>query len=278
MLAYLEQVFGDSNRRRNAEHKFWYLHQTGNFNTFWTEFLRLSVELDRNEATLISNLTHKLLVEMRLQLINGDEEPTDLFQYSERCRRVYQGLQEIARAKALEESIGECVVTEVVAPVPRFNTKPMTIRTAKSSHQPVISERDQLMKEGRCFSCREVGHRTIDCPSKKQLTIEQKPKNKLAVSRMIVQKLEPKKSRTIVLKAIVPRAKEPHVNKNPLIVSSSSLSGDFFAEKVLVAPCTLGNNGEIRTTVLLDTGATGYSFVNPAMARCICDKLVIEPI
>ena len=86
MFAYLKRVFGDSNRRQNAEYEFRYSHQTGNFNTFWAEFLRLSVELDQNKATLISDLTHKLSVEIRLQLINGDEEPTDLFQYSEQNR------------------------------------------------------------------------------------------------------------------------------------------------------------------------------------------------
>ena len=284
MLAYLERVFGDSNRRRNAEYEFRYLHQTGDFNTFWAEFLRLSIKLDRNEATLISDLTHKLSVEMRLQLINGDKEPTDLFQYSERCRRVYQGLQEITRAEALEESMEQSVV---VAPTPtqKVGTR-STIRTAKSSRQPVISEKDQLMKEGRCFSCREVGHRTMDCPSKKKLTIEQKPRNELTVSRMVVQELKPKESRTVVLEAIAPRAEESHAEprakeplaEKPFIVSSSSLPGDLFAEKALVASCMLGNNGEIKTTALLDTGATGYSFVDPAMARRVCDDLAIEPI
>ena len=63
-----------------------------------------------------------------------------------------------------------------------------------------------------------------------------------------------------------------------LIVSSSTLPGDFFAEQVLLATCTLGNNNEIKTTALLDTGATGYSFVNPSMACRVCDKLHIEPV
>ena len=104
---------------------------------------------------------------------------------------------------------------------------------------------------------------------------------------MVVQELNPKKSHTVVLEAIAPLAeelhagpcaKEPHVDEKPWIVSSSSLPGDFFAEEALVAPCTLGNNSEIRTTALLDTGATGYSFVDPVMAQRICDDLLIEPI
>ena len=172
-------MFGDSNRRQNAEYKFRYLHQEGqDFNTFWAEFLRLSIELDRNKTTLISNLTHKLLLDIRIQLINRDK-PTDLFEYAERCRRVYQGLKEIAHVEALERSMEECV-DEVVAPVPRFRLT--TIQTAKSSCHPVTSKKDQLMKEGRCFSCREVGHRTMDCPSQRKPIDKRKPRNKIAVS------------------------------------------------------------------------------------------------
>ena len=220
---------------------------------------------------------------MRLQLINGDEEPTDLNAYAERCQRVYQGLKEIAHAEALERSMEECV-EEVIAPVPRF--RPTTIRTARSSRYPVTSEKDQLMKEGRCFLCREVDHRTMDCPSEQKAIDKRKPRIKLAVSRMVVQKAKPKESRTVVLQAKAlcaeelhaePRAEESFIEKS-LIVLSSSLPGDFFAEEALVAPCTLRNNGEIKTTALLDTGATGYSFVDPVMARRVCDNLAIEPI
>ena len=66
MLAYLERVFRDSNKRWNAKYKVQYLRQTSDFNTFWAEFLQLSIELDQNKATLISNLTHKLLLDVQV--------------------------------------------------------------------------------------------------------------------------------------------------------------------------------------------------------------------
>ena len=47
MLAYFERVFGDSNRRANAETKFRDLQQDRkDFNTFFAEFQRLAIELD----------------------------------------------------------------------------------------------------------------------------------------------------------------------------------------------------------------------------------------
>ena len=181
-------------------------------------------------------------------------------------------------------------VVVALTPTPRFSTRPTTIQTARSSRHLVTSERDQLMKKERCFSCREVGHRIMDCLSK------QKPRSELSVSRMTIQKSEQKESRTKELQAEAPRAEKPsewnptnkpivsHIavqeseQKKPLIVSSSTLPGDFSAEEALVISCTLGNNDEIKTTALLDTGATGYSFVDPAMARHVCDELQIEPI
>ena len=83
-------------------------------------------------------------------------------------------------------------------------------------------------------------------------------------------------------------AKKPHTTKpcaakleveeKPLIVLSSSLPGNFFAEKALIPLCLLRNNGKIITTALLNTKATEYFFVDPAMAHRICDELQIEPI
>ena len=61
-------------------------------------------------------------------------------------------------------------------------------------------------------------------------------------------------------------------------MSSFSLPDDFFAKKALVALCLLGNNSEIKTIVLLNTGAIRYSFVDPAITHCVCNKLEIKPI
>ena len=267
MLAYLECVFGDSNRRENAEYEFRILRQTGDFNIFWAEFLWLSIELDRNKSTLISNLTDKLSLDMQFHLINGDKQPTDLLKYAKRCQHVYQKLKDLARAEAeaFEESMEECVVAKTL-PIQKINIS--TIRTAKSSRHPVTTKRDRLMKKGRCFSCKEVGHQTMICPNK------QKPTSELAVSPMTIQESKPCGK---AFRAELPRVEKP-LAEEPLIVSASSLPGNFFAEEALVTLCILGNNNKIETTALLDTRATGYSFVDLSMAQRICDDLLIEPI
>ena len=67
-------------------------------------------------------------------------------------------------------------------------------------------------------------------------------------------------------------------SKKLLIVSSSSLPGDFFAKEPLVIFCMIETRNEIKTTVLLDTGAIGYLFIDLLMIRFVCNKLQIESI
>ena len=174
MLTYLEHVFGNSNRHQNAQYKFWILHKEGqDFNSFWAKFFRLLIELDWNKSILISNLTFKLSYKVQQQLINEDKQLTNLFKYAKCCQCVYQKLKGLARAKVLEESMEQNVV---VAPTPihKISTK-VTIRIAKSGCQPVLSEKDQLIKKRKCFLCRKVGHKTMDCLSKRKLTSQQTP-------------------------------------------------------------------------------------------------------
>ena len=56
-----------------------------------------------------------------------------------------------------------------------------------------------------------------------------------------------------------------------LIVLSSLLPDNIFIKKTFVTPCILKNSNEINSTILLGIKAAGYSFINPSMARCVCD-------
>jgi len=63
-----------------------------------------------------------------------------------------------------------------------------------------------------------------------------------------------------------------------LLISASSLPGDLFAASPLTVACTLGNVGrQLTFNALVDTGATGYSFIDEVIAQTVCDRLKIEP-
>ena len=192
MLTYLERVFGNSNRQRNAENDYQNLRQgSKDFNTFWGEFQRLAVELDRTQATLISDLSSKLSLDMQLYMVNGDEEPTDLLKYAAQCERVYQKLKDIACVTAAVERSKEkrasnnTLAAKKVATSTSTTTTRSTSSPAEPSRRLTISKRDRLMKEARCFTCKQVGHQTTECSN------NWKPMSSLAsVSRMVVQELD----------------------------------------------------------------------------------------
>ena len=95
--------------------------------------------------------------------------------------------------------------------------------------------------------------------------------NKLIASRMAIFEEKHLEKRVTLVKTVSKSEKS-------LIVSSFSLPSDFFAEKALVALCMLESNNKIKTTALLNTGATGYSFIDLSMIRHVSNKLQIEPI
>ena len=39
--------------------------------------------------------------------------------------------------------------------------------------RPKIENRDQLMREGRCFTCKQKGHLSLNCPLKKQASLKE---------------------------------------------------------------------------------------------------------
>jgi WD domain, G-beta repeat len=65
-----------------------------------------------------------------------------------------------------------------------------------------------------------------------------------------------------------------------LISSSSSLPNDPCALEPLVTQCTLSSLGTVFRTlpVLIDTGATGYGFIDETIVQQVCETLSIQPI
>ena len=61
-----------------------------------------------------------------------------------------------------------------------------------------------------------------------------------------------------------------------MLIFVSNLPGNLFTDEALVVAYSLGRINEIKTTSLLDTGATGIAFIDLAMARHVCDILQIS--
>ena len=64
-------------------------------------------------------------------------------------------------------------------------------------------------------------------------------------------------------------------SEKPLLISALSLPGNLFTNEALVVVCSLGRMNEIKTTSLLDIGATSIAFIDLKIARHVCDVLKI---
>ena len=65
-------------------------------------------------------------------------------------------------------------------------------------------------------------------------------------------------------------------SEKSLLISASSLPGDLFIDEAFMVTCSLDRMNEIKTTSLLDTGATGIIFIDLAIAHHVYDVLQIS--
>ncbi len=134
----------------------------------WNAYLRIQIQAD----TLPSNW-----------LNSGVELPTSILALTKWCLSIYEQMQAIDRIRdrikpqATWATPASTSIRQVTYPYQRLvtNTYVNTLFLRFSSSitgtitpRPQHSDEEQvrLMREGRCFSCKERGHTAYDCPRK----------------------------------------------------------------------------------------------------------------
>ena len=178
MFELLERVYGDPNRQHTAMNKFRALRMKDKeFSTFWAEFQRLAADLDHGDATLISELTYKLTPSLQRQLATGERQPTNLYEYAERCQRAYQGLKDAERNQVAVEKIEARKATTLTIKKSSATASTSSAATASTpstasqiSHpfnmrgtQLTEEEKALLKREDRCWRCKEVADHRGGC-------------------------------------------------------------------------------------------------------------------
>lgn len=89
MFEILQKVYGDINKKHTIQVKFQDLCITKNFNTFWTEFLLLVLELKAHKSRFIVELQQKLTPILSQALATLPKQ-TNFITYAKQCCNAYQ--------------------------------------------------------------------------------------------------------------------------------------------------------------------------------------------
>ena len=183
LFNHLEDIFGNPHRKEQAMEKFRELKMgASSFSDFYSEFIRLASDLEYTSEMLIREFKHKLTPRLQDRLNSGIELPKTISALAKRCLSIYEQMQATDRIRAKAKSSTTVQTTAKVplkavtfssrAPaIPNKNTSFSCLsNTLRGSITPTPRNSDaeisQLMKEGRCFNCKERGYTMLNCPKK----------------------------------------------------------------------------------------------------------------
>ncbi|OAF62475.1 hypothetical protein VC83_00676 [Pseudogymnoascus destructans] len=135
---------------------------------FWAEFQRLTTELDYSEETLLDDLRFKVNQQMQKALV-AEVGATTLHEFAKKCMLIDQNIQRIKeqedkrKPKSFSNNMGQtqnqgqALRTSIPQPTMDSNMQNKTQKLYRPPHQDPAKE--MLMKLGKCFICRQNGHR-----------------------------------------------------------------------------------------------------------------------
>ncbi len=184
LFNHFKDIFSNAYRKEHAMEKFRELKMgTSSFTDFYSEFIRLASDLEYTSKMFIREFKYKLMPRLQDCLNSRVKLPTSISALAKRCLFIYEQMQATDRIRdrtkpqATRTTPASVSIREVAHPYQRLvtNTRANTsfsrlsssiIGTITPTPQHSDTERTRLMKEGRCFSCKERGHTAYDYPRK----------------------------------------------------------------------------------------------------------------
>lgn len=189
LLQFLTERLVDKNQRTKWRQEFINLRMSavGTFDEFYATFSTLAARLGFRDEDQREDLFRKVHVKLAnasaMQTFkNINDMATFLSSTDANFSRINAAFPKtnttyVAPAKrATTSAKSTSVVTSAAATKPTTTPAPASKTTAPPPYRRNDTDNDQLKKEGRCFTCREQGHLSRDCPVKKEPTISPAPR------------------------------------------------------------------------------------------------------
>ena len=170
LIQHLTDVYEDPNRVFTAKEDFrkLYMKKTDPFHTFYSNFTRLANEAQVSPTELKYELNHKLTFDLQRQVLREFRDNTyNLKQFADSCAMMHQSLQVIEERQSRTKRTTE-KTSKYTSGTPATTTA--TASASKTYSTTSWAEKQKLQQEGKCFYCKEAGHRAFECPRKKPRT------------------------------------------------------------------------------------------------------------
>ncbi|KAJ5124619.1 uncharacterized protein N7515_008450 [Penicillium bovifimosum] len=168
MLDHLQIVFKDPMERQIAKGQYEKLKmkEGESFNLFYGEFARLALESKTDEELQKGDLFEKLVPDLQtLTVSDAFNDRVTLEEFVDSCRRSALGLSCMQTTTRFRKSRSRPHTENDNKG--SLNTFRTTTPSGEQKQSLTYAERQALMKEGKCFVCRQQGHLSRDCPENK---------------------------------------------------------------------------------------------------------------
>ena len=169
-------VYGDLDRRGNAEDRLGRLKQSGSVATYISTFNEYSAQVDWNESSLVARFRGGLKDDILDSIATAESQPRRLHEWMAMASRIDERLwgRRQARRTPSESSYVKNMANNSRDTVRRFQTGlentgpvPMELGAVRgtSALAKTAAERLEYQRQGKCWGCGRIGHVRAKCPT-----------------------------------------------------------------------------------------------------------------
>lgn len=284
----LREHFEDPDKDENMRREFKYLTQgKRRVADFFAECQEYTSYLGIQDKELIREAVDRLNVRLATSYNNRDELMTNFIKFKKWLIQVDNNHYAIKRNKETQQKEGSKKPSKVsfapvqATPMAKFSrSKPRSRDTQDHQH-------DTDEKDGACYICHQTGHLAEHCPDRNPQMllcsseiVTPRSTRSMVILMMTMRTIMMIPIRTLPVEKLIPPAEDTVGDEVLALCNFEPVNAtQLFTSSPLVVEGKLAVQDQTYPLrFLVDTGATGYAFIDRSLVPSICERLDIEPM